>query len=196
MKKYGWKREWAVIVILGAIVWVVAHFAGQYWDTHFRQWAFSDDSDAPLLVGKWKGGFTDPDGIKKEMNLEIFPPLTAAEVWFDKESSHYRPNYSPMRELEGKGTVLSKLGKEDYRVEGMVDGDDHHQFRLSFMPVGGHYSIDRDFYVSLVEKGNWENDQMQLTLIFNYYIDGGTRWDSADPRFDQKPTMTLNRQKE
>ncbi|WP_428654974.1 hypothetical protein [Runella sp.] len=194
MKRYGWKRELAAVLV--AVVWVVTHFAGRFWDLHFRQWAFSDDSRALLLPGKWKGSFIDPDGVKKEMALEIFPPPTAAEVWLSKESSRYRPNFSLMRELKGKGTVLSKLGKEAYRVEGMVDEDDDHLFRLSFMPVGGKYSIDRDFYVSLVEKGNWKNNQMQLTLIFNYYIDGGTRWDSADPRFDQHPILTLTRQKE
>lgn len=197
-KKYGCFTILIALVIFSLVATVVGYY-GSYWmDLYQRPWAYSRDSDAPLLVGKWHGNFTDPDGIKKEINLEIFVPMTSEERWAKAgRKRRRRGTSSAKRAFDGLAIVSSKLGTETYELWGNVKREDFHDFDLDFTADENKPLKVPNFYVNIAEKSHWNNDQMTLPVNFSYRLPNGTsHWSSSDHRFSKIVIVTLLRQKE
>ncbi|WP_428654976.1 hypothetical protein [Runella sp.] len=195
-KKFGCLSVLLGLIVLSVVGYGISHFVGGFLDRYQRPWAFSSDSNAPLLVGKWQGNFTDPDGVAKSIHLEIFVPQTTAERW-TKSGRRKRGLYRTRRNFDGAATVTSKLGTEHYSIWGSVDRNDDYLFNLHFGAINEKYTILPNFYINIINQGRWRENQMTLPVSFSYRIPGGSAYtNTADPRFDQKPTVTLLRQKE
>ena len=128
----------ALLVLMSVGVYQCNYQLSLWADYRDRPWAYSRDKDAPLLVGTWQGSFTDPDGIAKTIEMEIYEPLTDKERRKKANRSHRRRTRGGLggrkekRIFDGAATVTSKLGTERYVLSGSVKEDDHHQFKLGF----------------------------------------------------------------
>ncbi|MFN8346261.1 MAG: hypothetical protein U0X91_14760 [Spirosomataceae bacterium] len=195
-KKIGCLPALLILVVISVIAYGLNYFIGGFLDKYQRPWAFSSDPNAPLLPGKWQGNFTDPDGVTKTIQLEIFVPQTTAERW-TKSGRRKRGLYRTRRNFDGKATISSKLGTEPYEVWGSVSRDDDCLFELHFNVPEEKYPILPNFYFNLVNGGRWQGHQMTLPVSFTYRLpDKSAYSNSADPRFSRQPMVTLTRQKE
>lgn len=186
------------IIVVGLILTAVKYYGSYFMDLYQRPWAYSRESNAPLLVGKWQGSFTDPDGVVKKLAVEIFVPLTDEERW-DKagRKSRRRKSFSHKRSVDGVAWVNSRLGQEEYEIYGAVEEKDFHRLHFNFRPKDEKKRVLPNFTLSEAKNGLWQTDELQLSLSFSYHkADGSSFWNSADPRFDKKVSMTLTRQKE
>jgi len=190
--------------VLAALSWGMyecKYYYSYYTDLKDRPWAYSRDENAELLVGKWQGTFQDPDGVQKTIEIEIVEPTTDEER-AKKASSRSRRrsglgSRSDKRGFDGFATVNSRLGKEEYEIYGAVEKEDFHRLHFNFRPKDEKKRILPNFTSSEAKNGVWQNDELQLNLSFSYHkADGASFWNSADPRFDKKVTVTLMRQNE
>jgi hypothetical protein len=172
------------------------YFAGSYaFDYYARPWAYSTDKKAKLFVGKWAGQFQDPDGVSKKIALEIFTPMTNEErVGNALTCGPGKSKSKSKKAFEGKATVESALGTEDYEIWGYFADTDFHQFSM-------HERIKKDlpvanFYLQQTEADCvWKGDDMTLILPFYYQKANGSGYSSSDDaRFSQKATVTMTRQ--
>jgi hypothetical protein len=176
------------------------YYYSYYSDLKDRPWAYSEDKNAKLLVGQWQGSFKDPDGVQKSLKLEVFEPVTdeerqekASRLSRKRRGGGSREN---KRAFDGVAVVVSRLGKEEYEIYGSVKKEDFHQLRFNFRPQDEKKRILPNFTVAEAKEGNWQNDELHLTLTFSYHkADGSSFWNSADPRHDKTVKTTLIRQK-
>jgi hypothetical protein len=176
------------------------YYYSYYSDLKDRPWAYSEDKNAKLLVGQWQGSFKDPDGVQKSLKLEVFEPVTdeerqekASRLSRKRRGGGSREN---KRAFDGVAVVVSRLGKEEYEIYGSVKKEDFHQLRFNFRPQDEKKRILPNFTVAEAKEGNWQNDELHLTLTFSYHkADGSSFWNSADPRYDKTVKTTLIRQK-
>ncbi|MEZ4904057.1 MAG: hypothetical protein R2822_21080 [Spirosomataceae bacterium] len=185
------------LIGLAALSWGVyeCKYYGDYWlDTYQRPWAYSRDTNTPLLVGKWQGSFIDPNGIKKQIDVEIFVPTTDEERR-TKASRRRRKRHvaADTRSFDGMATVSSRLGEEVYEIYGAVKKENHHQLHFNFRPQDEKKRILPNFTLLEAKEGSWQNDQLQLLLTFAYHkADGSSFWSSANPRHSkQSPTILI-----
>lgn len=171
-------------------------------DYRDRPWAYSRDKDAPLLVGTWQGSFTDPDGIAKTIEMEIYEPLTDKERRKKAAKSNRRRARGGLgarkekRIFEGAATVTSKLGTERYVLSGSVKEDDYHQFKLHFGAEDEAKRLQPNFCLNLANSGVWGADQLRFRTGFAYFTAQGSSFsDSSDPRYDYTTQIVLNRKK-
>jgi hypothetical protein len=185
-----------LIYVLFLIFCYFIYFAGSYaFDYYARPWAYSTDKSAKLFVGKWAGQFQDPDGVSKKIALEIFTPMTNEErVGNALTCGPGKSKSKSKKAFEGKATVESALGTEDYEIWGYFADADFHQFSM-------HERIKKDlpvanFYLQQTEADCiWEGDDMTLILPFYYQKTNGSGFSSSDDlRFSQKATVTMTRQ--
>jgi hypothetical protein len=186
------------IIGVGLVAMAVKYYGSYFMDLYQRPWAYSRDANAPLLVGKWKGSFTDPDGVGKTLEVEIFVPLTDEERW-EKASRRSRRGRSSShkRSFDGTAWVKSRLGREEYEIYGAVEEENFHRLHFNFRPKDEKKRVLPNFTLSEAKNGVWQTNELQLTLSFSYHkADGSSFWNSADARFDKKVIATLSRQKE
>ncbi len=173
-----------------------------YADLKDRPWAYSDDENAKLLVGTWQGEFRDPDNITKIIRLDIAEPVTDEER--AKKAGRRARKRSGLgsrtdkRRFDGFATVSSHRGREAYELNGHVRTEDGHRLDVIHFQVDDELqSLRKNFTVhSAIEGGQWQNDQLTLTLAFTYTTATGSHMsDSADPRYDKKVTVQLSRVK-
>ncbi|NIJ54783.1 hypothetical protein [Dyadobacter arcticus] len=196
------RNKWGCLLLLVAgvaISWGVyecKYYYSKWSDYRNSPWAYSEDEDAKLLVGKWEGSFSDPDKVRKNITLEVFVPLTdderenkAGKRWKRRAfSTRYNNNF------DGIATVNSKLGTEEYKISGAVEKDDMHQLHFSFSPVDERKKVVPNFTLLGATQGKWDNDQLTVTFNFGYNkADGASYYNSADPRHEVKVTATLRR---
>jgi hypothetical protein len=190
------------ILVLAVISWGVYEFKYQYSyykDLKDKPWAYSRDENAKLLVDQWQGSFTDPNGVVKSLDLEVFVPTTDEERKKNaaKTRRHKRSIGSLRKEkrhFDGVATVLSTLGEEKYNFYGYVDENDFHQFKLSFGDVDENKRLRSNFNLNLVEKGNWQSDELTMELNFTFTNKSGSSyWDSANPKHQQTALVKLHR---
>ncbi len=159
-----------------------------------RPWAYDDDQ--PLLLGKWEGSFKDPDGIPKKIHIEVIEP--EMKDWHH-DKVHSRKSFDESDEFRGFATITSKLGTENDRIIGLLDGDDIQAiYDINFVPVDEHKQIRESFNVSYTDGiGSWHGDEMKIRLVFVFRTKTGSAFSStADPRFDMKVPVVLHRIKE
>ena len=192
-------------LLIGALLsWGVyeCNYRFSYWqDLQARPWAYSKDKNAKLLVGKWQGSFSDPDGIAKSISLEIFEPLSDAERRKKASGRHLRRTRGGLgsrkdkRLFEGMATVSSRLGQEEYTLYGSVNEADYHQLQqITFGAVDETKRILPNFVLNLTQTGQWSDDEMKLKLTFSYLQANGSSFSSsADPRHDYIATLVLKR---
>lgn len=190
--------------VLAALSWGMyecKYYYSYYTDLKDSPWAYSRDENAPLLVGKWQGTFQDPDGVQKNIEIEIVEPTTDEER-SEKASRRSRRrsglgSRSDKRGFDGFATVNSQLGKEEYEIYGAVEKEDFHQLHFNCRPKDEKKRVLPNFTLGEAKNGVWQNNELKLTLNFSYHkADGASFWSSADPRFDKKVTVTLMRQNE
>ncbi|TAE33587.1 MAG: hypothetical protein EAZ91_02960 [Cytophagales bacterium] len=193
MKSKGCFVFLAVLIVAGLAFTGVSFFGGKFLDRYQRPWAYS--TSEPLLVGRWRGQFRDPDGIQKTLTVQIDLPETDDERWA-KAGRRKRRSRTNKRAFDGTATVTSRKGQEDYEIHGAIDRDNDHQFSLNFGTVDGQYPIGPNFYVNISEKeaNRWQDSQMNLRLRFAWHRrDGSSFSNSADPRYDRTADVVLTR---
>jgi hypothetical protein len=188
-----------VLVALSWGVYECQYYYSYYADLKDRPWAYSEDKNTKLLVGKWQGAFKDPDGVQKTLALQIFEPVTEEERK-EKASRHLRNrrglgSRENKRAFEGVAVVTSRLGKEDYEIYGSVKKEDFHQLQFNFRPQDERKRVLPNFTLAEAKNSNWQNDELRLSLAFSYHkADGSSFWSSADSRFEKEAKITLSRQ--
>lgn len=202
-QKKGAGRCLLLILVLALLSWGMYECNYHYslWqDYQTRPWAYSKDKDAKLLVGQWQGQFKDPDGIVKNISLEIFEPLSDAERRKKAAQRHRRRTRGGLgsrkdkRSFHGIATVTSRLGQEDYTLYGSVGKEDFHQLNIQFGAEDEATRLQPNFAVNLTESGQWEGDGMTLKLSFAYFkADGSSFSSSADARHSYVATVALRR---
>lgn len=203
-QKKGAGRCLLVLLVLALISWGMYECNYRYslWrDYQTRPWAYSKDKDAKLLVGQWKGQFKDPDGIVKNISLEVFEPLSDAERRKKAGQRHRRRTRGGLgsrkdkRLFDGVATVTSRLGQEDYELYGSVGKEDFHQLKMQFGAEDEATRLQPNFAVNLTESGQWAGDEMTLKLSFAYFkADGSSFSSSADARYAYVATVVLRRE--
>ncbi|MBL7817822.1 MAG: hypothetical protein JNL70_22630 [Saprospiraceae bacterium] len=171
-------------------------YCGSYgMDLLQRPWAYSTDKNAKLFVGKWEGSFKDPDSVSKKIEVEIFLPTTDDERWnkaFRKTRRRSVGTHESKRSFDGRATVTSPLGTENYEIWGSFENTDFRQF--SFQVVTEKNLPVANFYIQGAKPGVWEGDKINMTTAFNYRkADGTGFYQSSDPRFEQKASFTVKR---
>jgi hypothetical protein len=184
----------ATLVLLSWGVYECKYYFSYWQDLRDRPWAYSTDKNAKLLIGHWKGVFKDPDGVAKNLEIEIFEPITDEEREQKASRKVRRRSRENKQGFEGKAFVESRLGFEKYEIYGAVEKDDFHQLHFNFRPEDEAKRVLPNFTLNQAEKGRWTGDQLSLTLAFAYHrADGSSHWNSADPRHNQKVILILNR---
>ncbi|GGB96134.1 hypothetical protein [Dyadobacter sediminis] len=159
-----------------------------------RPWAYATDHAAPLLVGKWQGRFNDPDGISKQIDLDITEPEVDDDILNQSKSRGRRGNRS--LNFTGSAVITSRLGTEKNRLEGKLATPEGHEIAgLNFIPVNEKEQIRESFNVADTEPdGLWQGDSIQLKLVFNYITKTGSAFSSSgDARFHKHAPVTLYR---
>lgn len=186
-----------IISLIVLIFGVVRFYAGKYFDRSGRPWAYSETD--PLLIGRWKGAYQDPDGIGKTLTLDLFEPEPDAKRWnkaFSTRRRRGRHRSPSKRSFDGKASVVSRLGREEYEIYGSVDEDDYHQIKLSFRTDNSKNFATPNFYLFAIEETHWQGNDMTGKLMFSYRRkDGSSFWSSGDPRFSKRVPISLKRVK-
>jgi hypothetical protein len=196
------------IVALFLITPLLKYAASRSLDVRSRPWAYSNDSDTKLLVGKWHGTVTDPDGVQKTVTLEIDPPVSEEERK-DRANDYRRTKRKMSRTdkqaFDGIATIESRLGREEYELYGHVGKDDYHQLEFHFTPVDEAKRILPNQTAREVTEGRWDGDEMTAMLHFTaqdaeghsqtssegVVVDGKLVWND-DPK-DRPLAITLKR---
>lgn len=184
-----------LLAIIGYGLFGVATFyVGKYMDYWERPWAYSRDEKAVLLIGKWEGSFKDPDGIDKEIKLEILVPETDSERWDKafKKTKHRFANTK--RNFDGLVTVKSKLGVEYYELSGKANEDNNHAIYLNFHPNEIKKKILPNFLLSEGNDGKWEGDKLTFLANFTFHkADDTALYESGNPKHKMKVKVNLQR---
>lgn len=173
---------------------VAAFYIGKTMDNWERPWAYSRDEKAVLLVGKWEGRFNDPDGITKEIKMEILVPETDSERWDKafKKTTHRFANTK--RNFDGLATVTSKLGTEYYSLTGKVNEDDNHKIYLNFHPDEKKKKVLPNFILSESSDGKWEANTITFLVSFTYHkANDSALYESSNPKHKMKIKVNLQR---
>jgi hypothetical protein len=192
-----------ILLALAGLSWGVyecKYYYSYYTDLKDRPWAYSRDENAKLLVGTWQGEFRDPDNVAKTIRLDIAEPVTDEER-AKKAGRRARKrsglgSQTDKRRFDGFATVTSHRGREAYELNGHVKTEDGHQLDVIHFQVDDELqSLRKNFtLLSAIEGGQWQDDQLTLTLAFTYITATGSHSsDSVDPRYDKKITITLSR---
>jgi len=194
------KKLLLILGILAALSWGVyaCKYYFSYWqDLQSRPWAYSRDPNAKLLVGKWQGTFKDPDGVSKTIELQIFEPVTEKESQKKAtKSPRRRGSRENKRAFDGVATASSSLGIEKYEIYGGVEKEDDHALHFNFRPEDEKKRVLPNFTLLEAQKGNWQDDALNLTMAFAYHrADGSSFWSSTDPRHAKKAVVKLKRQR-
>lgn len=169
-------RLWGGLILLLGIVYGV-----QYVYHRWQQpWDYA--SVTPSLVGHWFGPFKDPDGIPKTLELEIFKP----EVdWLNRKRRG-----GNKQSFKGVARVKSRLGQEQYRLEGVVRNSQQQALsRITFLFQDENTRLRNNFNLMNAEEGGtWESDALNLTLTFRYITESGSAFSSSN---DHRYTTTV-----
>jgi len=173
----------------------VKYYVSEAFDYHDRPWAYSRDKGTSLLVGKWGGTFTDPDGVKKSIQLEIFVPLTDADrVGKALKTGKRHQSYSSNTAFDGVASVTSQLGKEEYEINGGVDKEDNGKFHFKFYHAENTKRVLPNFSLNEARNGQWVADNLDFEAKFSFQnLDGSSLWKSSDPRFSKNVVVHMNR---
>ncbi|GAB3967920.1 hypothetical protein GCM10028806_11000 [Spirosoma terrae] len=183
-----------VIFLVTLAIGFGSFYGRKFIDRYQRPWAYS--TTEPLLIGRWHGNFRDPDGIAKQLTIDLFEPESDDERWKRafRSGKRRRRSSASQRSFDGKATVIGPAGREEYEVWGHVDKEDYHRVELDLIADEKKMLTRPNFYVNDVTKGQWNANKMSCLLTFSYRRpDGSSFWNSADPRYSKKINLTLDR---
>jgi hypothetical protein len=190
------KKAILFLGVLALLSWGVyeCKYYFSYWrDLQDKPWAYSNDKNAKLLVGKWKGSFIDPNGVNKSIEIEIVEPTTQEERE-RKASRKTKRSRGNKQGFDGMAVATSKLGIENYEIYGAVEKEDFHQLHFNFRPVDESKRVLPNFTLLEAKQGNWQDDELKLTLHFAYHkADGSSHWESANPIYSKTAMVVLKR---
>ena len=84
------------------------------------------------------------------------------------------------------------LGIEKYEIYGAVEREDDHRLHFNFRSEDEKRALP-NFTLLEAQKGNWQNDALNLTLAFAYHrADESNVWSSANPKHNKKIVIKLN----
>ena len=176
-----------LLLLLGLLIgisWGVyecKYYFSYYSDLQTRPWAYSRDTNAKLLVGKWQGAFEDPNGVSKTLEVEIFEPVSEEERQKKaNKKSRRRGGRENKRAFDGTATVKSRLGQEEYEIYGAVEKEDFHKLSFNFRPQDEAKRILPNFTLLEANSGNWETDNLLLTLSFSRQNADGSSSSSSE----------------
>lgn len=175
-------RLWGGLLLLLGLLYGV-QYVYHRWQ---RPWAY--DSATPRLVGHWFGPFKDPDGVPKTLELEIFEP----EVDWLYRRRHRKNDQN----FKGLARVKSRLGMEQYRVEGVIRNTKQQTLnRIIFLFQDEQTRLRNNFNLMTAEEGgNWESEALTLTLTFRYITERGSAFSSSnDLRYTTTVPVRLKR---
>jgi hypothetical protein len=194
------KRSLLFLLLIGILIsWGVyecKHYYSKWSDYRNSPWAYSQHENTKLLVGKWQGVYKDPDQVQKTITLEIFVPRTDEERRSKASKRWKRSSYSSRykNSFDGRATVNSRLGREEYEIYGAVEKDDFHKLHFNFRTADGKKPVLPNFGLLFAKNGSWADDTLTISFRFAYYkTDGSSYSSSADPRFEKVVTTTLKR---
>lgn len=185
-----------IFLIIGLIALVALSKYGCYafdkkYDTYRRPWAYSDNPDKPLLVGKWQGSVTDPDGRLHHVELEIVEPISDEERMKRLFRERPKQDRSSPTFFEGMAILEANGHSDSCEIWGGLDEPDSHQIHFQFRPVNDVHPTD--FNLSSAE-GNWQENTLELEVSFAFFLENGASYsDSADPRYEQKGKLIMAR---
>lgn len=174
----------ALWILLAAVAFSYGVYRLKYhWslaqDYKSRPWAFSRDPGAKLLVGKWRGKFTDPGGVAKDLELEILSPVTEEER--EKKAGHRTRKRKGLgaqeekRLFSGTARIQSTPGVETYTISGSVAVEDFHQLQLAFIPTDEKNRLHPNFSAVRADQGSWQGDSLTLSVSFlQFNADGSS----------------------
>lgn len=162
-----------IVLVFGG--WFTLHVLRKRWsyasDERNSPWAYSDNPQTKLLVGKWSGAFTDPVGVEKKIEVEILPPMTEEERQkkANRRVKHRKGLGSSKdhRAFDGTATVTSKLGTESYTIFGHVGKSDYHTLDFQFAAEDESKRILPNYAVRAAGSGQWQDDDLNVSLSFN-----------------------------
>jgi hypothetical protein len=187
------KTTLVVVVVIAAVVLgrYGCYYLDQQYDTYRRPWAYSNDPNKPLLVGKWKGTFRDPDQIDHNIQLEIFEPLSDAKRkkrFFEKRIKRDR---SSKTFFEGMALIESQGRRDSFEVWGGMEKWDSNDLHFQMRPV--HEPHPPGFNLNEC-KGTWMGNTIQLRILYSWFRpDGSSFYSSEDPRHNTDGNMVLER---
>jgi hypothetical protein len=199
LKNGGMKKYLLVAIIAVAALFLYAtakFYVGKEMDYWKRPWAYSKDVNAHLLVGKWRGNFKDPDGINKEMMLEIVVPETDSARWVKAFDLNRKPSRDLKKNFRFTGTsiVTSKLGPENYQLSGTVDGNETQKLDLYFTSEESKKKVLPNFALSKSKIAEWHGNELDFLAEFSFYkADNVLSYDTADPRHLKVVPIHMNR---
>lgn len=173
---------------------VAAFYIGKSMDYWKNPWAYSRDEKAVLLIGKWGGSFKDPDGIMKDIKMEILVPETDSERWARAFKKKKRRFVNRGKNFDGPVIVSSKLGTEYYSISGKVNQDDNHKIYLNFHTDEKKKKVLPNFILSESSDGKWESNTMTFFASFSYFKANGTSlYESSNSKHQMKIKVNLQR---
>ncbi len=198
--------------VLAGISWGVyelKYYFSYRSDLHSRPWAYNEDAKAKLLVGQWHGTFIDPNGLQKNLALEIVVPVTEEER--QKKAAKRLPKRKGLggrkekQIFEGAAVVNGPNGREDYEVWGSVNKEDFHKLNELNFRANEQTLLRKNFSLNLATEGNWHEDTLSLKCGFSYITEEGSRYSSSegvvrngviewqDSQYDKVVNITLQR---
>ncbi len=177
------------------IFFYALYYVGSYGvDCYWRSWAYSTSKNAPLFAGKWAGQFKTPDGVSKKMDLEIFIPLSGFDRLYNGITCNGKTRGKTRKMFEGKATVTSTLGVENYRISGAFKTTDFEQFFFS-PSTKDALSVDNYYLKETETDCVWEGNKMTINMPLNFRLAANPGlWSSSDERFSQNTSFVLTRQ--
>ncbi|MFN4255064.1 MAG: hypothetical protein ACK4Q5_08685 [Saprospiraceae bacterium] len=176
------------VAVLGR---VACFFANKKYDTLRRPWAYSDDPTQPLLVGRWQGSVTAPDNIVHKVDMEIFEPTSDAERWKRLSQRRIKRDRSSRTFFDGVAVLETNGRRDTCELWGGLDAPDGHAIHFQLRPL--HDVRPPGFNLNLLE-GEWQGHTLELAATFAFFRpDGSSYSDSADPRYEQKGRLPMNR---
>lgn len=186
------------LLIVGLIA---AVFLGRYacfyidkqYDTVRRPWAYSNEPNKPLLVGRWQGAVSDPDNIVHQVTLDIEEPLSDEDRQKRFSRKRLKRDRSSRTFFDGVAVLESQGRRDTCEIWGGLDQPDGHQMHFQFRPVNDQHPPG--FNLNLAT-GIWQENTLDLSIQFTWFRpDGSSFSDSADPRFEQTGVLKMQRVK-
>jgi len=169
------------------------YYLNKKYDTYRRPWAYSNDPTKPLLVGKWQGVCTDPDGINHKVEMEIFEPITEDERWERFNQKRSKRDRSSRTFFDGFALLEVNNKKDSCELWGGLDQADGHKIHFQLSPLSQVHPPG--FNLNLL-RGDWQENTLDLTVEFAWFRpDGSSFYSSEDPRHDTPGRLVLSRMK-
>lgn len=188
----------AIAGVLLYLFYLALYKADKIYDKWQQPWAYSTETPK-RLVGEWTGGFTDPDGKKYNLQLEILLPETDDERWQKIARKHRRNrqiSHKNNKAFDGIAYITNGQKNDTMLLNSgnLSKSEPPCDIKFNLSPIiDDNYPVG--FQLAFV-KGNWTGEKLDLKGEFVYHTPSGSGYsDSADPRFDYVASFVMERMK-